>query len=264
VVALNLQTGTVTWEQPIPDRTELTSVTTSSQGMTMMLREGDSGWILRLQADGRLNGVSPAEADHEFFPLSNGLLDAGPRGFQVLKPTLPVAQGRISSTVVEDNADLAQMANTALPHLVWNDCGGGCAFAIVRCGTSLLVLSRGDKDVIVHLADAGHAMDSTGMMATLSPSDSTVRFDHGTGSWVMLNQARIGTDAAPILVARLDPPPDRSASWPIAIRAEAAGAPDAPPGPWWLISTWHVLVASDATVKAPTATATATAPPAKK
>jgi len=249
VVALNLQTGTVTWQQPIPDRTELTSVTTSSQGMTMMLREGDSGWILRLQADGRLSGVAPAEADHEFFPLANGLLDAGPRGFQVLTPTLPVAQGRIHSTAVEDNADLAQMANNALPHLIWNDCGGGCAFAIVRCGTSLLVLSRGDKDVVVHLADAGHTMDSTGMMATLSPSDSTVRFDHGTGSWVMLNQARIGTDVAPILVARLDPPPDRSGTWPLAIRAEAAGAADAPPGPWWLISTWHVLVAGEETTK---------------
>jgi hypothetical protein len=240
VAAITLTGGTVAWEQPLPARAETQAFLPSALGLSLVEREGDAGWVLTLGPDGAPSRIDQAGAEHQFFPLTEGVLDAGPDGMRVSRAKLPPVPPTLPSAIAAEGADLTAIAKETLPALRWQECGG-CSYALARSHGSLLVFMRGERDLALHLGDAGMAIDCLGQVLTFSPSDGSPRFDPGEGGWRLGDHAKLGTDHGDALVARLDPPADRIPNQPLSVRAEVGADSDGPATPWWLSAVWRTV-----------------------
>ncbi|MBA3708866.1 MAG: PQQ-binding-like beta-propeller repeat protein [Planctomycetes bacterium] len=244
-IAVDIASGSPAWEQWLPAKVEVREFRATSQGLTAIIRDDEGAAALILDAQGGKPRAMVINLDHAILPLANGLLDAGPEGLHAMTSSTIEAPTPVPTSNVADLVDLKALAAAALPNLRWQPCGDG-SYALARVKSSLVVFARPHADMVVRIGDAGRPIDRQSVVLQMSAQDGgVITLDAPPSTWRLGDHVVVTQGKDQVLVARLEPPADRPAGQPLAVRVKSGGVCDGPDAPWWFSAVWRVVAESD-------------------
>jgi outer membrane protein assembly factor BamB len=240
---LGLAGGHVQWEQPLPHGVEVQQLVDAPDAFGAVLSEGggDSRTLLMVGKDGAIRSAHALSPDDRIQPVTGAVLAYGLDGLRVLPNALPVTPAPVPCTTLEAGADPAMMAEEGSSRLQWQMVGSG-SYAVARQGGSLVLFARlgaDAKPVTIRIGDGELPVDGTGQLATFTAISPQFT---GVGSWVVDSARRLSRDdAPPVLMLRLQPPPDRIPGAVLRLRASCGEVSDGATAPWWLRRGWRTV-----------------------
>jgi hypothetical protein len=177
-------------------------------------------------------------------PLAGGgAVLLGKDGLRTVTASVLSAPPPLPVLVAEPQGDLTATARAVLPRLAWQKVGDA-RYAVTRFKGGLLIFSdlpTGAPPLEIMASDGEPLIETIGAPVRFGP-DGPV-FSAVSGSWRLGGAVRL---QAPEGIqrrdcVRLDPPPERLPTMPIAIRASCGASVDAADSPWWLHSGWRVV-----------------------
>ncbi len=240
-IAVDIAAGSLAWEQWLPAKVEVREFRPTVMGLFSIIRDDDGTAALLLDAKTGSPRATVIQPDHAVIPLANGLLDASADGLRAIVSQAIAPPPAVPAPTVADAADLSAVAKAAIPGLVWQRCGES-SYALARVKSALLVFARPHADMVVRIGDAGRPIDRQSVSLQLSPQDGgIVTLDAPAGSWRLGDHVVLASDQSPILVARLEPPAERAAGQPLAVRVKVGAVSDGPEAPWWFSAVWRTV-----------------------